>query len=885
MANVQGTFYRGETQRRGVNPVSPPNAVDDPVTPVNPPGSGSTTTYKQLGDTADKSFVGKDWHTPVVEDENILRLHPWVRDTGVIAFEGAVFNSATTVDIGAVKAFIADNETDPLNPTLLYVEYAGATNVTVPTVGAGLISYAFLKSDGTIHFQNNPPNSDERKSMVLIFKLGHPTGSINVVANEPDFNNSALQQFRDLFQAFNYINGGVYPYPDASDLSFNTSGGFIVGNGINFVQDNTNPNYSPVSPSVPCSFLYRTQTGVGGGFVSLITPNSYDNSGTITTVGGGSNRTTIQYIFFAPNAGFIVQYGQTIYDSFVDAISAVGKEDFVVYENLIKNAILIGVLVVKRSATDLTNENDARFFRADIFGQLIGSAAGTSVTTLQRAYLNSIIPQIETSIGALTLKNGGGADTDSVFSIENIASAETFAVRGDGVISEGTISPYQLIQEGATDGQVLTWVAANSRYEPVAGGGGGADTNAVHYNAADSKTASQKQQARDNIGDTAGLGQTVSTSGTINNLSRTSNYIKFTGSIVTLTGIDAGVDGEEIALVNFTGSNLFIPGESASSSANNRFKSPLSLAFGQIAIYKYNTNDNRWYIIAGFFYGTTNGLRGNTNVGFGADALSNAKLRSRSETSDVTTSALYLDNSDGTRLASMAGSGLMDIPGNMVVGGPTSIPLTTYSFFVYAKGNTSSQGTIYLNNSSGSLLTVWDGVGDQRSVGGATFGIQRMPTGRVELRGKGTSTVPTLMMEDSAGTVNWRFRDNGSAQQRLKSTAFDEITRRDEKRLYEVVTITTAGAINNQALTAGIFNYRFTACTSLTGLAAFEIGDKITIHNDNTVNMDIPHEDAGSIAANRVYQIALATLSVPPKGKVELMYCTGSRWELVSKNF
>ena len=37
MANVEGTFYSATTQRRGVTPVSPPNSVDDPVDPVNPP--------------------------------------------------------------------------------------------------------------------------------------------------------------------------------------------------------------------------------------------------------------------------------------------------------------------------------------------------------------------------------------------------------------------------------------------------------------------------------------------------------------------------------------------------------------------------------------------------------------------------------------------------------------------------------------------------------------------------------------------------------------------------------------------------------------------------------------------------------------------------------
>lgn len=824
MANVQGTFYRGETQRRGVNPVSPPNAVDDPVTPVNPPGSGSTTTYKQLGDTADKSFVGKDWHTPVVEDENILRLHPWVRDTGVIAFEGAVFNSATTVDIGAVKAFIADNETDPLNPTLLYVEYAGATNVTVPTVGAGLISYAFLKSDGTIHFQNNPPNSDERKSMVLIFKLGHPTGSINVVANEPDFNNSALQQFRDLFQAFNYINGGVYPYPDASDLSFNTSGGFIVGNGINFVQDNTNPNYSPVSPSVPCSFLYRTQTGVGGGFISLITPNSYDNSGTITTVGGGSNRTTIQYIFFAPNAGFIVQYGQTIYDSFVDAISAVGKEDFVVYENLIKNAILIGVLVVKRSATDLTNENDARFFRADIFGQLIGSAAGTSVTTLQRAYLNSIIPQIETSIGALTLKNGGGADTDSVFSIENIASAETFAVRGDGVISEGTISPYQLIQEGATDGQVLTWVAANSRYEPVAGGGGGADANAVHYNAADSKTATEKQQARDNIGLDSGIAQEVTTDASINTLTRTNNQIIFTGATANrnLSGVTAGTQGERILIWNKRSFNVGIINNAGVSGADGfSVGANQTVRPGDVFGFIYDTIIQRWV--------------------FDQAGLDKYLRKSVADIKEFQLDIYPLGSGSTNRVSIKESGGRTAIEGTRSGSYNPAIKFDTNSF--------------YLGNDKGSA-SIW-GLhiysDDKLHLARATNG--------------GTSTIATGYTIKS-----WEGHYFEGDASLLGLTI-------------RVVSVTTSGAINDLDL-SGSSNARLTAATSLTGVVPTNgIGKRLIIQNDNTVSLDLPHQSASSIAANRFNWISGATLSIPTKGKIEIIYCTGSRWELVSKNF
>lgn len=60
MANVEGTFYSATTQRRGVTPVSPPNAVDDPVTPLNPPGSNPVHDPVTLGTPANGlSLVGQ----------------------------------------------------------------------------------------------------------------------------------------------------------------------------------------------------------------------------------------------------------------------------------------------------------------------------------------------------------------------------------------------------------------------------------------------------------------------------------------------------------------------------------------------------------------------------------------------------------------------------------------------------------------------------------------------------------------------------------------------------------------------------------------------------------------------------------------------------------
>lgn len=355
-------------------------------------------------------------------------------DTGVLSIGGITIASGTQVNIGAVTGYIVDNETNPSIPTWTYINYAGETNKTVTTLGSGITTYVLLNSSGTIVFQNTFPTSAQRKSMIYLSKIGHPTGTITVVGDEPDFITSPLAQFRDLFQAFNYINQGIYAYPNGVNLSFNATGGSVIGDGINFKISRTNPNTLAVSPTVPTAFLKRTQTGLGGTSTTFIDPANYDVSGTITAIGGGVSRSTIQYIWYVPGLGEIVTYGQTVYANLNDAVSAIGKENPVIYPALIHNSILIGALALRRDATDLSNTAQAIFFRADILGQLVGASAGVSTATLQTAYNNSLVPQITVSdaLGALTVKNGRALDTSSIISGQNIARTETFRVKGNG---------------------------------------------------------------------------------------------------------------------------------------------------------------------------------------------------------------------------------------------------------------------------------------------------------------------------------------------------------------------------------------------------------------------------------------------------------------------
>lgn len=405
---------------------------------------------------------------------------PAYGDTGVLTFAGLTTNSSTTINIGAVTGWVQDNETTPSSPVSTYVNYAGATGVTVTTVGSGTSSYVMLSSAGVISFQNTFPTSSERKAKIWLGKVSHPAGAVTLVVNEPDYITSPMAFSRDWVQATGpYANNGVYPSANGANLNINISQGTITGDGINFVNDRAKPNTITMGPNTVASFMIRTQTGAGGGATTAITPGFYDVAGTITAIPGSSNQATIEYIWAVPGAGYIVQLGQTLYTNFGAAVAALGKEtSFVVYPNLPGNAIPIAALVVTKGCTALNNTGvTAQFFPANKQGDFFGATAGFSTATLQSAYNNSLVPQIVTTstLGPLTATssgvwdaaafensgngigvrskttgNGWGSYTESQST--GIANFTTIGSTGDGVVSNGEPSGTGRIYVGKNNG-------------------------------------------------------------------------------------------------------------------------------------------------------------------------------------------------------------------------------------------------------------------------------------------------------------------------------------------------------------------------------------------------------------------------------------------------
>jgi hypothetical protein len=413
-------------------------------------GGGAVTVQPVLGQNIDDNpFVilgetntiqlvsnGSNW---VAMSYNISTVNS---STGVFEFTGLSIASTTTFNVAPIKGWIVDDTTNPLSPQLYYVAYSGGVHTAI-YVNTSTETWVYLTSGGTISQSSIELTEQQRRQNIFLGKLGHAnkTNIINAFS-QPDFVLSPLSQLRDMFTPINLINGGIYASPNGANLRFNTSAGYLYGLGINFASSTLNPNTLYVSGASPCTFQYRTQTGGTASNTTFIDPTKYDVGGVVTSITG--TKATNQRIYLVQNGIFRVQYGQTEYNQLSAAIEGIATEQFNTFSNFTNNGILIGVLSVLSTATNLSDTSKARFFFTSKFGETVGSAGGVSTTNLQQAYNNSATPEIVTNSaeGALSIKNGtGNADNvTNLYEGVNTAGSITSFIRADGLFSGSSVS-------------------------------------------------------------------------------------------------------------------------------------------------------------------------------------------------------------------------------------------------------------------------------------------------------------------------------------------------------------------------------------------------------------------------------------------------------------
>jgi hypothetical protein len=212
--------------------------------------------------------------------------------------------------------------------------------------------------------------------------------------------------------------------------------------GSNYANDIDNADVITLDAKSPALFQYRFSNGDSGVLTqSLIDPDNLDDgAGGLTAV--GNNKWSVQrgYIFTSNNLKF--QRGVSEYASLDEAVNGIATEPYVTEPSIAANGLLRGWLVVKQSATDLSDGTQALFLEAPKFPGGT-SAGGASVTTLQAAYDNSTPdPEIltDSTNGAVTFRRGSALDTDKVLTVQSGSGDDVFYVDGLGNVVGNSIT-------------------------------------------------------------------------------------------------------------------------------------------------------------------------------------------------------------------------------------------------------------------------------------------------------------------------------------------------------------------------------------------------------------------------------------------------------------
>lgn len=279
------------------------------------------------------------------------------------------------VDIAAVRAYIVDDFTDPLNPLVTEVIEPDRTVQLDAAAQTRVLTWWLMDATGALTQQATTPTPQERRQYVVLGRTAFNPLSGTIIGSKSIHTMLGQQanQVADLMEALGPFSlTGNRITPVAGTLRFDKSAGMVFLRSIAEDTAPQNPHEGATPAQTPAQFrrILRATPAVSP-LVNTIDPANYDLNGVLTPVGGGSVASTIQRVFVTPADNTVdqisVQYGQTVYSTLTAALDALGSGLFVPNPGLAELSALIGYIVVTRTATNLADTAQARFVTAGKF--------------------------------------------------------------------------------------------------------------------------------------------------------------------------------------------------------------------------------------------------------------------------------------------------------------------------------------------------------------------------------------------------------------------------------------------------------------------------------------------------------------------------------------
>jgi len=273
--------------------------------------------------------------------------------------------------------YVVTDFTNLASPVVKIIAYPGATGLTPAYLASANSTYVALDINGNVVPSASPFTDAQRRTLAIVGNVVHSNNTTINVTNEIKAPIVAIgNQLHDFMKAIGFLNesGNIYS-PNGANLQINKSLGEIWGMGIN-AADYTKPHKLTIGAQTALTFAYRFQNGTQLADTQNINPNIYDVGGTSTAT--PTNKWTIQRINLFQSGLSRIQPGQTVYNSFNDAVVALPTQSFVTEQNIADNAIFRCYLIVQQGTTNLTSAvagGTAQFVPVDKFGNIVGNGA------------------------------------------------------------------------------------------------------------------------------------------------------------------------------------------------------------------------------------------------------------------------------------------------------------------------------------------------------------------------------------------------------------------------------------------------------------------------------------------------------------------------------
>jgi hypothetical protein len=276
------------------------------------------------------------------------------------------------LDIAPLVGYVVTQPQDGSEPTIVKVESPQRTESLTPASLARGFTWWLMDASGNIIQQGTAPTPQQsRHNLILGLTLFDGANSLLFDQTLPLSLNQPLNQLSDLMIGlgpFNMLGNFLSPVPGT--LSFNKTAGTVFARAFNFIPDPDNPHISDIAAQSPVLFGYNTQTDFSEGvFGTILDPGNYDVGGVITPVPGVM--WTIQRVWAYPlNEVPIqvrVQYGQSVYATKTAALESIGNTAFIPNPQANVFSALLGWLVMRSDATDLSDPAQAAIRRAGKF--------------------------------------------------------------------------------------------------------------------------------------------------------------------------------------------------------------------------------------------------------------------------------------------------------------------------------------------------------------------------------------------------------------------------------------------------------------------------------------------------------------------------------------